>query len=55
MDILVKFGSGRELEVTDCKTSFSDHGITFTGTKELFFIPYHSIEFIVEHRKNVEE
>ena len=55
MDILVKFCSGKELEVTDCTTSFSDHGITFTGTKELYVIPYHSIEFIVENRKNVKD
>ena len=51
MDYLVKFHSGRELEVTDCSVSLGDHGIDFVGKKEIFFIPYSSIEFVVKRVK----
>jgi len=48
MSQTLHFTSGKTLEINDVSTRYDEHGIMYFGTKENYFVPYHSIEFIVE-------
>jgi hypothetical protein len=41
------FISGKTLEINNVSARYDEYGIMYFGKEQIFFVPYHAIEYIV--------